>query len=951
MPVRLAEVGSCGYRSIGAGPGRGPVGRAGTEHASGRSSRITGKRGPSSFFGVQDEPTAIIDDSIIAAVTQRRHPQTVAVYALVVEPTLFVALTVKLNVPTVVGVPEMTPVVEFNVSPAGSVPALIVNVGAGLPLAVSVVDTEVPTLMPGIVPLMTVGAVGHWATLPLKDFVIEPALFVALTVKAYGPAVVGVPEMTPVVGFKESPAGSVPALIVNVGAGLPLAVSGVDIGERTVMAGMVPLMVVGATEAGATVPLKSFRAEPAMFDALMVKAYGPAVVGVPAMTPVVGSKESPAGSEPTMTAKVGVGLPVAVSVVDAGAPTLSAGMNPPMEIGATAAGAMVPVKVFGAEPATFVAVTVKLYGPAVVGVPEMTPVVGFNVSPAGIVPEVTANVGAGLPVAVSGVDTGVFTVRAGMDPLMVGATVAAAMVPLKVFEAVPAMFVAVTVKLYGPAVVGVPAMTPVVGFKESPTGSEPAVTAKVGAGLPVALSVVDAGAPTVRAGMDPLMVGATGAGATVPLKVFEAEPAMFVAVTVNQNGPPVVGVPEMTPVVGFNVNPVGSSPAVTAKVGAGLPLPMSVVDAGAPTVNAGMVPPMVVGATGAAATVPVNRFEAEPALFVAVTVKSYGPAPVGVPAMTPVWLKLSPAGSVPAVTVRVGAGLPVTASVVDIGAFAVRAGMNPPMVGAVRATIAGSAQKASASSVTAKLTDRARPQTYDEAPTVIAAPLNIVPKNLDEAPSVAAPSVTQKMWLAWAPLRRFIVVPAVVLSAASLCMMKKASGSPWASKVTGVVIANAATRWYTPGVTVCPARSSPLRVPVAGNARSVWYAVLASPIAVPVAASFTEWIVDPNTVSAFEVIAARAPTCPGKLLPGSVAAAPARTEKFAADPRSTVVVAAALAGVADVPKSVSPPRTTQALTKTDFIPDLAPETSPCILSVFRVMSLTSIVVQRRCGAG
>ena len=42
-----------------------------------------------------------------------------------------------------------------------------------------------------------------------------------------------------------------------------------------------------------------------------------------------------------------------------------------------------------------VAVTVNVEGPVVVGVPAMTPVVGFRVSPAGRAPEMTASLGAG----------------------------------------------------------------------------------------------------------------------------------------------------------------------------------------------------------------------------------------------------------------------------------------------------------------------------------------------------------------------------------------------------------------------------------------------------------------------------------------------------------------------------------------------------------------------------
>jgi hypothetical protein len=43
-----------------------------------------------------------------------------------------------------------------------------------------------------------------------------------------------------------------------------------------------------------------------------------------------------------------------------------------------------------ADPLAFVAVTVKLYGPGVIGVPEMTPLVEFKLSPGGSAPPVIA---------------------------------------------------------------------------------------------------------------------------------------------------------------------------------------------------------------------------------------------------------------------------------------------------------------------------------------------------------------------------------------------------------------------------------------------------------------------------------------------------------------------------------------------------------------------------------
>ena len=64
------------------------------------------------------------------------------------EPPLFLAVTVKLDVPCAVGVPEITPVLSSKVRPFGKalpVEALHVH-EVGLPVAVSVALYAVPTV-------------------------------------------------------------------------------------------------------------------------------------------------------------------------------------------------------------------------------------------------------------------------------------------------------------------------------------------------------------------------------------------------------------------------------------------------------------------------------------------------------------------------------------------------------------------------------------------------------------------------------------------------------------------------------------------------------------------------------------------------------------------------------------------------------------------------------------
>jgi hypothetical protein len=52
--------------------------------------------------------------------------------------TPFAAVSVPVNAPAALGVPLMTPVVAFNVSPVGNAPLVTENVGAGAPVAVTV---------------------------------------------------------------------------------------------------------------------------------------------------------------------------------------------------------------------------------------------------------------------------------------------------------------------------------------------------------------------------------------------------------------------------------------------------------------------------------------------------------------------------------------------------------------------------------------------------------------------------------------------------------------------------------------------------------------------------------------------------------------------------------------------------------------------------------------------
>ena len=56
---------------------------------------------------------------------------------LVVFPATFVALTVKLHVPIVVGTPVIVPVLSFKLKPAGRLPFATVQVIGVVPVAMS----------------------------------------------------------------------------------------------------------------------------------------------------------------------------------------------------------------------------------------------------------------------------------------------------------------------------------------------------------------------------------------------------------------------------------------------------------------------------------------------------------------------------------------------------------------------------------------------------------------------------------------------------------------------------------------------------------------------------------------------------------------------------------------------------------------------------------------------
>ena len=218
----------------------------------------------------------------------------------------------------------------------------------------------------------------------------RPSASVAVRAKLNGPLAVGVPVTTPVAGSSRSPGGSAPAVTANVvGPRPPAVATGWLYGTPRVRAAR-PAVV---TARGLlTAPLKSWlTCRPSASVAVTAKPNGPPAVGVPAMTPVTRSRLSPAGSAPPVTANVIGPRPPA---------TAMAWLYGTPRVGAAKAVVVVvrglltaPLKAWlTCRPSASVAVTAKLNGAAVVGVPLTVPVAGSSVRPTGSVPAVTANV-------------------------------------------------------------------------------------------------------------------------------------------------------------------------------------------------------------------------------------------------------------------------------------------------------------------------------------------------------------------------------------------------------------------------------------------------------------------------------------------------------------------------------------------------------------------------------
>jgi hypothetical protein len=219
-----------------------------------------------------------------------------------------------------------------------------------------------------------------------------------------------------------------------------------------------------------------------------VKLLDPAVPGVPEIVPPV-DRVNPEGRVPTDTNhEYGGDPPEAASACEYAVPTIPAGND---AVVIAKAGLIVSDSAFVVLPfALSVTFTVKLLDPALPGVPDIVPPAD-SVKPEGSVPSDTVHVyGADPPEAASACEYAVLTAPAGRDAVVI--VKAGLIVSDKSFVVLPfALSVTFTVKLFDPAVPGVPEIVPPVD-RFNPEGSVPADTVHVyGADPPEAVSACE----------------------------------------------------------------------------------------------------------------------------------------------------------------------------------------------------------------------------------------------------------------------------------------------------------------------------------------------------------------------------------------------------------------------------------------------------------------------------
>ena len=241
--------------------------------------------------------------------------------------------------------------------------------------------------------------------------------------------------------------------------------------------------------------------------------------------------------------------------------------------------------VLPAQDAAPVAMTVNEIGPATVGVPLTTPVVGEMLKPdAGNPVAVQTNVELFMPLATKACENGVPTT--GLL-IVVGVTVRVGQVTLMVAGWVTVLAVLVADSVIGnvPVAVGVPLKLIVPAGLDAtltPAGNAPTVWVMTGSGTPEAVALKAAVLPAVRLyGPNDVKLGACN---TLTVSVWFAVPATLVATRLHDAVPVAVAVPETVAAPRFNVSPAGSAqPPGLVSVAAGMPVVTMLNVCAAPT--------------------------------------------------------------------------------------------------------------------------------------------------------------------------------------------------------------------------------------------------------------------------------------------------------------------------------------------------------------------------------
>jgi hypothetical protein len=166
---------------------------------------------------------------------------------LVLLPAELVADTVKVNVPAVMGVPVIAPLLKRS-KPVGNVPLSRLHIMGVSPVAASGWLYAVPTVPFGNVAVVIVGAVTPPTAVAIvidNCFVPLPTELVALTVNVYVVAVAGVPVIVPL-PRRFKPAGNAPLSRLHIMGVSPVAASGWLYAVPTVPFGNVAVVIVGA---------------------------------------------------------------------------------------------------------------------------------------------------------------------------------------------------------------------------------------------------------------------------------------------------------------------------------------------------------------------------------------------------------------------------------------------------------------------------------------------------------------------------------------------------------------------------------------------------------------------------------------------------------------------------------------------------------------------------------